>query len=220
MPIEPESDLETLAETEVAYVVPPPAYQSIDTEEGVPLDGAIPEAAPEPATPVSHESLAAFSESISSKLESLKSQFDREVRAEAAREKILDRLHAELQEYKNGLLLGIMRPVFVDLIQLHDDIGKMIDATTPSDGEVSRLIKVMRGFQQGVIDILYRQGVEPYQVEGDVFDPRRQRAIATLTIEDAELNKRVAARHRPGFLADHKVIRPEVVTVYSVKRQV
>ena len=54
--------------------------------------------------------------------------FEREARAEATREKVVDRLHAELQEYKQDLLLKVMRPVFVDLIQLHDDIGKMVAA--------------------------------------------------------------------------------------------
>src|SRR5205823_12307367 len=111
------------------------------------------------------EAIRALGETVAKRLDGLQTVFDREIRAEATREKVVDRLHAELQEYKQDLLLNTLRPVFVDLIQLHDDIGKM--ATTPSssdstDGEVQRLLGVMRGFQQGIEDILYRQGVEPY----------------------------------------------------------
>ena len=64
---------------------------------------------------------------------SLQTLFDREVRAEATRERIVDRLHAELQEYKQDLLLKVQRPIFIDLIQLHDDIGKMIEAQTDDE---------------------------------------------------------------------------------------
>ena len=54
------------------------------------------------------------------------------IRAEATRERVIDRLHAELQEYKQDFLLKVQRPIFIDLIQLHDDIGKMIDARRQS----------------------------------------------------------------------------------------
>ena len=58
----------------------------------------------------------------------LQTTFERELRAEATRERVVDRLHAELQDYKQDFLLKVQRPIFIDLIQLHDDIGKMIDA--------------------------------------------------------------------------------------------
>jgi molecular chaperone GrpE len=80
------------------------------------------------------------------------------------------------------------------------------------------LLDLMRGFQQGIEDILYRQGVEPYTQDGDAFDPRRQRAVATVATDDPETNKRIAARHRKGFQAGEKVIRPEVVSVYALKK--
>ena len=62
------------------------------------------------------------------RLDAIQAVLEREQRAEATRERVIDRLHAELQEYKQDLLLKVQRPIFVDLIQLHDDIGKMIEA--------------------------------------------------------------------------------------------
>jgi molecular chaperone GrpE len=76
----------------------------------------------------------------------------------------------------------------------------------------------MRGFQQGIEDILYRQGVEPFTLGDDAFDPRRQRAFSTVHTEDPDLNKRVANRLRKGFRAGEKVIRPEIVSVYATRR--
>ena len=207
---EPELGPEPGSEPVVAFVMPAAAYGSVATEE-IALDAP---PAPDDATAGAVHALA---DRLDRRLDALQNAFDREIRAEATREKVVDRLHAELQEYKQGLILGILRPVFVDLIQLHDDIGKMVAAQGEVDGDSARLLGLMRGYQQGVEDILYRQGVEPFAVEGDAFDPRRQRALATVPTDDPDRARRVAARLRKGFQAGDKVIRPEMVTVFAHK---
>lgn len=166
------------------------------------------------------EAISTLDHSIQRRFDSLHSTFDREVRAESTREKVVDRLHAELQEYKSDLLLNTLRPVFIDLIQLHDDIGKIVTANeSGATLDPAKLIELMKGFQQGIEDILYRQGVEPYQTTiDDGFDPRRQRAFATVENDDPTLARRVAARLRKGFQAGEKVIRPEIVSVYAVPK--
>lgn len=164
--------------------------------------------------------LRALETGLGHKLDALQTAFNREVRAESTREKVVDRLHAELQEYKQGLIFGILRPVFIELIQLHDDIGKLAaGSTTGTDTppEVQRLLGLILGYQQAIEDILYRHGVETYTHDADTFDPRRQRAFSTVTTDDASLNKTVATRVRPGFQSGDKVVRPEVVTVYAHK---
>src|SRR5262249_54828965 len=118
-------------------------------------------------------------------------------------------------------LLKVQRPIFVDLIQLHDDLGKMIEARAPADAEPERaagLRGTLESIQTAIEDILYRQGVEPFTVEGNAFDPRRQRAVATAASEDLDLNKTIATRLRRGFQAGEKVIRPEIVSVYTVRQ--
>src|SRR4051794_32077696 len=179
----PGADPTEAAAPGVAFVVPAPAYESIATDAPIepgPVDPAL-------------EAIGALGEGLHRKLDGLQALFDRENRAEATREKVVDRLHAELQEYKQGLILGILRPVFVDLIQLHDDIGKMVSARREAVGDAAQLVELMRGYQQGIEDILYRQGVEPFESEGDAFDPRRQRALSTVSTDVPDRNKRVAA---------------------------
>ena len=202
---------------EVAFVVPAPAYESIATDES--LDPVAIELARIDESGPALEAITTLGEVLNRKLDALTTVFEREIRAESTREKVVDRLHAELQEYKQGLLLGILRPVFIDLIQLHDDMGKMVAAQPEPEGEVARLLDLIRGFQQGIEDILYRQGVEPFAQIDDAFDPRRQRALSTVPTDDPSRNKRVAARLRKGFQAGDKVIRPEMVTVYSFKEK-
>jgi molecular chaperone GrpE len=212
--VAPEAGPIELSTPEIAFVVPAPAYHSIATDEADEFVSP-PSPGPDPVL----EAMATLGDGLNRKLDALATVFDREIRAESTREKVVDRLHAELQEYKQGLLLGILRPVFVDLIQLHDDMGKMVAAQAEADGEVARLLALIRGFQQGIEDILYRQGVEPFTQPDDAFDPRRQRALSTVATVDPDRNKRVAARLRKGFQAGDKVIRPEMVTVYSYKER-
>jgi molecular chaperone GrpE len=160
-------------------------------------------------------------EQLDRRLDSLQALFEREQRAEAARERVVDRLHAELQEYKQDLLMKVQRPIFIDLIQLHDDIGKLFEAQPADDAGVTRASAVrdiLESIRTGIEDILYRQGVEPFASDGTDFDPRRQRAVSTVPTDNPALGKTVAIRLRKGFHAGEKVIRPEIVSVYAFRQ--
>lgn len=186
------------------------------TEEGEPIASApsIADFALE-----TRAALESMSEALNQRLAGLQAQFDREVRAEATRERIVDRLHAELQECKQDLLLRVQRPIFIDLIQLHDDIGKMARALGDEPDERGAAFRgTLESIQVAIEDVLYRQGVEPFRGEGDAFDPRRQRALTTVATDREDLAKTIAERLRPGFQAGDKVIRPELVSVYTLAR--
>jgi molecular chaperone GrpE len=161
------------------------------------------------------EDLRGLKATVLGQMEQLRQLFERELRAESSRERIVDRLHAELQEYKNDMLLKVLKPMFMDLIDLHDDIGKMSAASAPEEEGLRRALGEVR---QGIEDIFYRQGVEPFTEEGDAFDPRRQRAVTTVPADEPEQARRVAARLRPGFQSADKVIRPEIVSVYAARK--
>lgn len=224
VPSFPEPDEEPLSALEVAYVVPAPAYETtlaISSSDAATATETTASVGPTAVLDALGglesrlEAQLAPLHDLGRKLDQLQATLDREARAEATREKVVDRLHAELQEYKNDLLLKILRPVFIDLVQLHDDMGKMVEAQSESAGEVSRLLG---NYQQGIEDILYRQGVEPFSTADDTFDPRRQRAVQTVATDEPDQNKRVAARLRKGFQHGDKVIRPELVSVYALKK--
>jgi molecular chaperone GrpE len=189
----------------------------VEVAAPAPVDRAL---IPERGPPQVLEAISTLERMLRGRLEALETKFDRELRAEATRERVVDRLHAELQEYKQDLLLKVQRPIFIDLIQLHDDIGKMIEARLPgeADGDpCAGLRSLLSSIQTGIEDILYRQGVEPFALEQDEFDPRRQRAVSTVPTEDAALNKTVATRLRKGFQSGERLIRPELVSVYTVR---
>ena len=114
-------------------------------------------------------------------------------------------------------MLKVQRPIFIDLIQLHDDVGKMAAARASSDSDAS-FRALLESIQMAIEDILYRQGVEPFSLESGEFDPKKQRALSTSPTEDPALSKTVAARIRKGFVAGEKLIRPELVSVFLLRQ--
>lgn len=146
----------------------------------------------------------------------LRTTFDEKIKHDHGRETVIDRLHSELQEYKADLMLKVLKPVVLDLINLHDDIGKIVAAHHAGQGE-PLLLKLVGSFQSDVEDILYRHGFEAFTTDNPEFDPKRQRALRTLATVDASLDRRVAERLRKGFRYQDRIIRPEMVAVYTYK---
>jgi molecular chaperone GrpE len=217
-----QAEVDPTPETETAAIMP--ADPSSAEDASPPIDEApvlatieIPDA--EDIAPL-RELVKGLGEQLTRRLDAVQSLLEREQRADASRERVVDRLHAELQEYKQDLLLKVQRPIFIDLIQLHDDIGKMMEARAPEGSEPERtasLRGILESIQTAIEDILYRQGVEPFAVEGDTFDPRRQRAVSTVATDDPGRNKTIAVRLRKGFQSGDKPIRPEIVSVYTFR---
>ncbi len=201
----------------ITQVVSATSFDESPPEDVAAVDGRTPASR---SAPDWLDSFSLLEERLGRRLDAIQSVLERESRAEATRERVVDRLHAELQEYKQDLLLKVQRPIFLDLIQLHDDIGKMIEARPRDEVDPDRTAAVrgiLQSIQVALEDILYRQGVEPFSVEGDAFDPRRQRALSTVPTEDPTRNKAVAARLRRGFQSGERMIRPELVSVYTFR---
>ncbi len=221
-PGEPEPEL-ARAETGQAGEISIPEQDrgETETETALPPESSAGFAAvfADDSTPRIIAAISQLGTLIEHRLTGLQTLFDREIRAEATRERIVDRLHAELQEYKQDLLLKVQRPIFIDLIQLHDDIGKMIEAQPADEPDRAAALRgTLESIRSAIEDTLYRQGVEPFQNEGQDFDPRRQRSVTTVPTDDPERNKTIAGRLRPGFQAGDKLIRPEIVSVHILKK--
>ena len=167
--VNPEQEL-ARAETDQAEVTDIPPQDRSETETARPPESAA------DSTPRIIAAISQLGTLAEHRLTGLQMLFDREIRAEATRERIVDRLHAERQEYKQDFLLRVQWPIFIDLIQLHDDIGKMIEAQPADEPDQAAALRgTLESIRTAIEDTLYRQGVEPFQHEGEDFDPRRQR---------------------------------------------
>lgn len=140
----------------------------------------------------------------------LQASFDAKIRYDEVRERSVQSMSDELAAYRENQAQRQLRPLLIDLITLRDDLAKVGEAADRAT-DTARLLDQ---FRDAVEQILARNGVDPFTVEGDVLDRTRQRVITVLPSDDPSANRRIAQRLRPGFQWYDRVLRPEWVSVY------
>lgn len=160
--------------------------------------------------------LVEMAQSLLTAMQELRQDFDTKIKYDETKERQLDTLHKELRAYREGLHFKILRPLFIDLIAIHDDLDKLIEGLSSTENEqiLARMIDNLRSFQETVEDILVRNGVELYRLDGDTYVPNKQRALQVVNTGDPAQDKLIARRLRKGFEYDGRVLRPELVTLF------
>ncbi|MGA2127129.1 MAG: hypothetical protein ABSG76_13355 [Xanthobacteraceae bacterium] len=147
---------------------------------------------------------------------------ERQLAADAFRERQVDRLHAELQGYKSDLLAKAARPVIAALIKLHGDVTRLrgaLGGQNPDKLTVEKVAGLFDSFRDEIEDLLRGLGVSGYRDEADDrFDPKRQSAAGVVETTDHGLVGRVAERLRSGFEQGNAVIEKERVKVFVAAR--
>jgi molecular chaperone GrpE len=160
------------------------------------------------------EVLRRLAKTVPERLEALQSSFDAKIREDATKDAVIDRLHQELRAAREDPHFTLLRPIFMDLIAMHDDLNKLL-AQTPRRGKANtRFRESMASFLASIEDTLARYGVTPFNVEGDELVPQRQRVTGTVPTTIAGKAARVAERRRPGFVYNGRILRPELVATY------
>lgn len=151
-------------------------------------------------------------------LQALRNDFASKIQYDETKQHQLDSMHAELQAHREGFHFRVLRPVLVDLISLFDDLSKQVEVvgTAKSAANVGDTA-AWSVFLGTVEEILRRNGVEAFSVDGNSGGVRRQRVINIIQTPDPTLDGSVARRLRPGFAYEDRVLRPEWVEVYQYK---
>jgi len=154
---------------------------------------------------------------LMSEMQHLREDFDTKVKYDESKERLIDSLHRELQAYREGLHFKILRPLFIDLIAMYDDLGKLIDAMlskTPATTS-SQALQSMESFQETIEEILRRNGADAFTVEENTFVASKQRILRVVDTTDPAQDKQVVRRVRKGFEYEGRILRPEVVEMYK-----
>ena len=176
-----------------------------DTAEGVPLPP------PEP-----DDRLAALQKTV----DGLRQMFEDKIAEDAHKNALFDNMHRELTRYQNGVMDKIVETMALDVIQLTDDVQKkcrIYEKKEPVEENYARLLKALKGVAEDLQDILYRQGIESYRVEGHQVDVRRQKILQTVETDNPDRDNLVAARMADGYEKDGKVLRPERIKIFKFK---
>lgn len=177
---------------------------------------------PTPTPTVDEVALMGAMQQLIEEMRVLRREFDTKIKYDESKERQIDSLHNELQGYRAGLHFKILRPLILDLISMHDDLSRLIESIPREEGMISiaQVLKNLESFQVTVEEILQRNNVESYSVDGETFVSGRQRALQAVETAESSLDKQIARRVRKGFEYDEKILRPELVMTYrAVSRE-
>jgi molecular chaperone GrpE len=136
------------------------------------------------------------------------------------KEEQVARLHAELQQHREGMLERATRPLLNAVIRVHDDLGKVVASLRARPAEEitpDRAFRALDGFREDLELLLAQHGVEPFDPVDDVFDPRLHTALRTVFTGDAERAGRIAQRLRPGFSHGDSLLQKARVAVFTAQ---
>ena len=148
---------------------------------------------------------------IQDELAALRRDFESKLQYDTGKQQQLDTMHQELESYRRGLHLQLLRPIFTDLIAFYADLDKVIQRRKSESAQTEDLAR----YQEQIEEILRRNGVERYDTTDDTLDPKRQRVIDTVPTADPAQDKRIAERLKPGFEYEGRIVfQPEQVKTY------
>lgn len=162
--------------------------------------------------------LSELAERLSQELAQLREWVEDRFALDRFREAQIDRLHHELQTYKQDLLARVQRPLLMGLIRIHNDLGRSVAAIRDRPLEEQtpeRFLGVLAGLEDDLELLLEQHGVERFETSEPGFDPTRQTTLRTVETADTGLVGRIAGRLRPGFSQGPALLQREGVAVYA-----
>jgi molecular chaperone GrpE (heat shock protein) len=132
------------------------------------------------------------------RLERVEAQLAEFHRRSAHRESIIDRLHEENQQFRDGLRRVILEPVVSDLLRLHDAMAREAQRLADDDPRAARL---MGSFADDVALAVDRCGYELFPaIAGEPFTTGRHAPAGTVPTTDPSLDATVAEPLSAGLL--------------------
>lgn len=149
----------------------------------------------------------------------LKDLFNQKIANDEYKNQLFNKMHAELVKYQQGSVNKMVDDMAMDVILLSDNTKQTINKykdSEPSEENYTKLLNQFQGVSDELEDILFRQSIEPYSIDDDEFDPKKQRVIGKVATDKKELNNKVASKGVVGYEKDNgQVLRRENVNIYK-----
>ncbi|MEH0932250.1 nucleotide exchange factor GrpE [Micromonospora sp. CPCC 205558] len=143
--------------------------------------------------------LAGLTDRLTGELVGLRAEIARTQDRAAAREQVIDRLHAENQLLRAGERRHLLRPLLTDLQRLRHDLLRTAAGLPPTFDAVAAA-QMLRSYAANLELTLERGGISVLTpAVGATFDPSTQRATATEPASDPAQDGTVAAVVLDGY---------------------
>jgi molecular chaperone GrpE (heat shock protein) len=154
--------------------------------------------------------------SVAAQLRELAELFDNKMTYDRFKEKQIEALHSELQEYKRGLTESLVLPLIRQIVRYCDQLPKHIQGLQNKPVEQlgpDRIFKELEGVREDLHLILENFGVTIFHQVQDSFDTKTQLAKQTEPTDDSSAHGKVLERLLPGFEYNGRMIEKERVRV-------
>ncbi|MDR3246345.1 MAG: DUF4208 domain-containing protein [Prevotellaceae bacterium] len=149
------------------------------------------------------------------------SLFESKMLYDATKEEVINRLHKELQTYKDDMFKKILKPVFMDMILFADNMRALVSKYEETPDETAlpeRYQKLRKEFLKigsHIDDVIYNYGIEPFSSKsGEDFNPKTQQVKRDVDAVSEDDNRKIVASLLPGYTWDEQLLRKEGVSVY------
>jgi len=154
---------------------------------------------------------------LNNKLDEVLLLFKDKILYDKIKEKQMDKLHSELQTYKQDVVFKATKPLISSVIYIYDDIDKMIKRYTdnPEELDLNKMFNILETLKEDIEILLEENGITQFSEEFKTkFDPKTQQLIKKIPIGDKDKVGEVVEKVRPGFENVTEIIRKERVSVY------
>lgn len=136
----------------------------------------------------------------------------------AVKDAQIDRLHKELQFYKDDQSARYVDQVMKAIIKVRKDLLKRIHSEQWPELSGEQLRREYSYILDDVTDLLEQQNIDPYHTEPlEPFQPSIHQVARMEATEDAALDKRVKCSVSEGYKKGEKVLIAERVVLYQFK---
>ncbi|MGI8310505.1 nucleotide exchange factor GrpE [Saccharopolyspora hattusasensis] len=212
-PAEPGDDhADSAVEPETGEQPEETGEQPEETGEQPEETGEQPEETGEPLPDAPPDPVAQLAEAVAALTEQVREHHERA----AAREGVIDKLHAEVERLRAGEQNLVLRPITKDLQNLRKDLLHQA-RLLPAEIGRQQVVNLLESFALSAEQALERCGSAPIRPEiGAEFAPREHRAIKVLPADDPAQHERIAVVVSDGYLdtTTDRVTVPARVHVY------
>ena len=155
------------------------------------------------------DAVAAQLSVLSEEVGQLRDLFNRRLLDDRARRDLYDRLYAELDFARNGLVRGHVVPLLRQLLLVIDGMDVTLDRADASERELTA--RMLDPVREQLLEVLAHQGVLELEV-GEDFDAQQHEVIGVRP-SDADRDGKIVAVRRPGYVLEDRLLRPAQVYV-------
>ncbi len=155
-------------------------------------------------------------EDLEARMTELDSKFEEKILRDRRQAEMFDKLYKELETYRKDVYAKMLKPLVTGLVMLLDELERAVERIEGADDAGERALKKLRDeLPEDLRDLLEENGVEIYNTEGNIFDPRSQKSMSVEPTGDPDLDKHIARRLRHGYRWNGTTLRPETVVIYK-----